>query len=800
MSEIDLVRLDDTIRSNAEALFRNFFSRGRKSGGEWKMADYTGAAGNSLGIQLTGPKAGVWHDRATGKGGTFVELLMLNRGITFPEAIELVERALGISLRKAPEPFGNSQWQECVKRMTLAKRKALCAYRNYSAELVDWLVDRSLIGIFKDKHGVERWAFPVQHDGKVAAVHCEIQKDEQGHKRWFYFPKLSDLGLKVAPFVLGDLSNAAEVHIHESQWDLLAHADIIGFDTESQGICLMATRGSANGALAGVVNKLEAKNYLWPQRDIADENGKIPAKEWLRQVQATLRRAAYVCWIPDLTPDRDFDFNDWCRSGKICSDNLDQIMGGAELFEPPAPEKKIPPFAAGLESDYGAKPETDGHGVETPNGDAREEQEDFSDFNRYPEIDPAAFHGVTGKLTRAIEPHTEADSIAIQTQLLIASGCAIGHGPYFRVGATKHFTNLDACLVGRTSRGRKGSAWDFAVLVMKEADCPWVGTCMTSGLSSGEGLIYAVRDPVAKKEQIKKNGKYTGEIQEHIADFGVDDKRLFVTEAEFSRPLKAMSRENNILSEVIRSSWDHGNLRSMVKNNPYQATGAHVSIVGHITREELHTSLVECSFFNGFANRFLWLCVQRSKVLPFGGDFVLEHVRTELNELKAAIAWAREVEEMERDPEANKLWESVYEELSADIPGRFGAAIGRGEGQVLRLSMVYALLDKSRMIKVIHLLAALALWKYCVASARYLFLSSLDNPHAAKILSALRQRPKGMTRTEIRVEILKGNLSKAKTDEAFNYLHRLKLAFFLTETREGRPTERWFATPKKSVC
>jgi hypothetical protein len=130
---------------------------------------------------------------------------------------------------------------------------------------------------------------------------------------------------------------------------------------------------------------------------------------------------------------------------------------------------------------------------------------------------------------------------------------------------------------------------------------------------------------------------------------------------------------------------------------------AHVSIVGHITREELHTSLVECSFFNGFANRFLWLCVQRSKVLPFGGDFVLEHVRTELNELKAAIAWARAVEEMERDPEANKLWESVYEELSADIPGRFGTAIGRGEGQVLRLSMVYALLDKSRVIKVIHL-------------------------------------------------------------------------------------------------
>lgn len=424
--------------------------------------------------------------------------------------------------------------------------------------------------------------------------------------------------------------------------------------------------------------------------------------------------------------------------------------------------------------------------------------EDFQGLNEYPEPELAVFSGVTGELTQAIGPHTEADSMAIQAQLLIASGCAIGHGPYFRVGATKHYANLAACLVGRTSKGRKGSALDFVVLLMNEVDCPWTGTCMTSGLSSGEGLIHAVRDQLTKKEQVKKNGKYTGQIQEYVADFGVDDKRLFVTEPEFSRPLKAMSRESNILSEVIRSTWDHGNLRSMVRNNPYKATGAHVAIVGHITREELYVSLVECNFFNGFANRFLWLCVQRSKVLPFGGEFALGDVKAEINELRAAIEWARGVEEMERDSAANSLWKSVYEELSADIPGKFGAAIGRGEGQVLRISMIYALLDKSRIIKATHLKAALALWKYCVASARHLFLSRLDNPHAAKIFTALRQKPEGMTRTELRVEILQGNLSKAKTDEAFNYLRRLELAYCVTEATDGRSTERWFATQKQA--
>ncbi len=85
-----------------------------------------------------------------------------------------------------------------------------------------------------------------------------------------------------------------------------------------------------------------------------------------------------------------------------------------------------------------------------------------------------------------------------------------------------------------------------------------------------EGLIYAVRDQLIKKEQIKKNGKNTGEEQENIVDYGIEDKRLLVTEGEFSRALKAMSREANILSEVLRSAWESGNLRSMVKTNPYR--------------------------------------------------------------------------------------------------------------------------------------------------------------------------------------------------------------------------------------
>lgn len=419
------------------------------------------------------------------------------------------------------------------------------------------------------------------------------------------------------------------------------------------------------------------------------------------------------------------------------------------------------------------------------------------ELQEYPEVPMGAFHGITGQIVKRIAPETEADPIAILVQLLIAAGCAIGHRPHFMVGATKHFVNLCCCLVGRTSKGRKGTALDWVTRIMGETDFPWAKGCITSGLSSGEGLIYAVRDPLKKKEQVRKNGKYTDEVQEVTADFGVEDKRLLVIESEFSRSFKVMNRETNILSEIIRCSWDHGNLRSLVKTNPYSASDAHISILGHITREELRKSLSDdCSFFNGFANRFLWVCVQRSQLLPFGGSLDLEDLRPELDSFREAICLACGVEEVKRDEEGNEFWESIYPELSAEIPGKFGAAIGRAEGQVIRLAMLFALLDKSKWIRAVHLSVAQALWKYCVDSARHLFLSQLDDPNAQKVLLALRTNPGGMTRAEISSQVFQHHLSKSKIDEALAYLRGLNLADFASIETLGRPTERWFSIVK----
>src|ERR1043165_1861399 len=100
----------------------------------------------------------------------------------------------------------------------------------------------------------------------------------------------------------------------------------------------------------------------------------------------------------------------------------------------------------------------------------------------------------------------------------------------------------------------------------------------------------------------------------------IADKRLLAQEAEFAGVLRAIEPQGNTLSATMRQAWDSGNLRTMTRAEPITASGAHASVVGHITADELRSSLTETDKANGFANRFLFVAVKRSKELPFGGS------------------------------------------------------------------------------------------------------------------------------------------------------------------------------------
>ena len=90
--------------------------------------------------------------------------------------------------------------------------------------------------------------------------------------------------------------------------------------------------------------------------------------------------------------------------------------------------------------------------------------------------------------------------------------------------------------------------------LLRDVDLEWVGRCHRSGLSSGEGLIWAVRDPIEKQQPIKQHGRVI-DYQLVVEDPGITDKRLLVTEAEFASTLRVLD-DGNTLSALLRQAWD----------------------------------------------------------------------------------------------------------------------------------------------------------------------------------------------------------------------------------------------------
>jgi hypothetical protein len=161
-------------------------------------------------------------------------------------------------------------------------------------------------------------------------------------------------------------------------------------------------------------------------------------------------------------------------------------------------------------------------------------------------LEGAALQGIAGDFVRLVEPQSEADPAALLIQFLAAFGNIVGRGPNYEVEASKHYTNLFAVVVGITSKGRKGTAWDQTIARFREADLSWAQVRVQSGLASGEGLIWQVRDAISENHPVKEKGR-TVRYEEVKVDAGELDKRLLIIEPEFARVLQVCNRVSSIL-------------------------------------------------------------------------------------------------------------------------------------------------------------------------------------------------------------------------------------------------------------
>ena len=212
---------------------------------------------------------------------------------------------------------------------------------------------------------------------------------------------------------------------------------------------------------------------------------------------------------------------------------------------------------------------------------------------------------------KALDPHTEADPVGILNQFVTMFGNIVGNNPYYLVESDRHHTNLFSVQVAVSAKGRKGTAAGRVKAVTILADKAWSEERMASGLSSGEGLINAVRDPDEKWDAKAKVPNRRSWCRRQAPD----DNRARICRRAFGHGAARQHAVACYTKCVGRAEATDAN-----KASPLKATGAHVSIIAHITETETRARLSRTEMANGFANRFLFCCVKRSKLLPHGGD------------------------------------------------------------------------------------------------------------------------------------------------------------------------------------
>jgi hypothetical protein len=419
----------------------------------------------------------------------------------------------------------------------------------------------------------------------------------------------------------------------------------------------------------------------------------------------------------------------------------------------------------------------------------------LTESSAWPEaLAPEAYHGPLGGFVKLVEPHTESDPAALLMQAIVAAGNAIGRQAHFRIEADEHYANEFVVIVGESARGRKGTSLGYVKRLFKDVDPTWAANCIVSGLSSGEGLIHVVRDAVTEIDNSD-----SGENKIRTVDPGVADKRCLAVETEFGGVLRTLPREGNRLSAILRDAWDSGDLRSVTKSSPTRATGGHVSCIGHITRQELKRYISDVDLFNGFANRFLWVASKRARRLPLGGKFeesALEPIR---EDLRRAMLFAVKRRELRFSTDAEAFWIRIYEALDSEIPGILGVLSARAPAHIIRVSVIFAVLDCSDEVSLEHLTAALAVWDYCYNSCKYVFGRSTGDRVADRIHEELLVRPRGITQTEI-FKLFGNNKGKTEIAQALTMLERHGLIHSMVEGGAGvKSVTRWMKGIRDAV-
>ena len=487
---------------------------------------------------------------------------------------------------------------------------------------------------------------------------------------------------------------------------------------------------------------------IWPDNDKAGINATLEISKLLKDKYA---KKTKIVLPPEVFPDK-WDVADPAPDGM----NLNTLLQTAAYREDFLKALKA------KDSKYQVMERT-------------EADEDF-DFTipKWPILSKDALNGFAGEFVKLATAESEADPAAVLVTFLTRFAAEIysfevRKGAYLLIGDTKHAPRLFIVVCGNSSKARKGTSSQPVTRLFERSLCSpedlaklnLLPPAKISGgpLSSGEGLGFQLSEDTS-------------------------DKRLFILDEELASGLSCTKRDGNTLSMAIRVFWDGGTYAPLTKSNRVTVSGAHLCIVSHITQHELSTMLSSIQMSNGFGNRFLWVCAKRPKLVALPRPMPEDELAKLQLKLWQLVKSAQGVGEVTLTPKGTKRWFVMYEELTKEHHGLYGAITARAEAQTIRLALIYALLDGKKEVDVQHINSALALWNYASDSARVLFHDRAVDPIEQKILSALSSG--SLTASELS-RALNNHVPKNKLKSTLISLEASNRITTQTEQTGGRP-------------
>ena len=359
-----------------------------------------------------------------------------------------------------------------------------------------------------------------------------------------------------------------------------------------------------------------------------------------------------------------------------------------------------------------------------------------------PDADAMLF-GIIGEIARAGSDGKEVHPVAVAAACLSWLSAEIGPDIYLPIGDTRHHVNLFTLHIGRSARGGKGESLGLvrrirSAITGDREDHP-CGQVHNGGLSSREGLAGAVHDGYRQgKEEVP----------------AVDDKRLWIVEAEFSNVLAQGKREGNTLLPALRDVWDGGNIQPLTKGRGMWSTHPHIALHGNITPGELQARIEAREINGGTFNRILMVWAERTCMVALPELTDAGVVASLARRIEDAIRWAKGTYPTTRDsrkasltPAAAQLWLSIYPEVKRPHPAGdlVAAATERRAPICLRIALIHAILEKSLMITPDHIRVGYAWAQYGAATAAYVLAGMggqvRDTDRERKVLAFLDKEP-----------------------------------------------------------